>query len=438
MNNLEENLKKIKIKKISEEDKENLWHSIMTRRVEASMNENKLLGFNFFNLNMNMKKIFAGIAVLVLVLGGGGVVAASNNAVPGSFLFPVELALENIQLKLSSNEKKEKLRLRFTEERFEEIRKISEKRSEPSSDLVANLSDTEILEVEADVFVNETIVKIEANNKKYGYTSALKTKPELIKEISLKYSIAEEKVSSVIDFEVEDRDSRADDKEFLNKSRSINFSDDESKDVSKVLSEIEKLLNDDGEEQSKEELKKSLEAILVLLGDEGKLEIRRNDGKIKVETKDGEIKIKMEVKDDSSKKEKEEDKNDDDKNNKNKEDDKNDDDGNDDLTNSSSSDDDSADDVKEDDDEVFCRGEWRDEDDCEDDSLEDLKDDGEDDDNSVDEDKKDDDSGKDEDEDKSGEDNDEDDDSNSGKNDSSDNDDDKNEDESKNSGGSND
>ncbi len=358
MNNLEDNLSRIKIKELAEEDKESLWHSIMVGRLEAENNKSRLLGFNVFNFSM--KKIIAGFIALVVVLGGGGVVAASNNATPGSLLFPVELALENIQIKLSSDDKKEELRLRFVEERFEEIREVSEKRSVPSSVLVADLSDATVLEIEADVFTNETTVKIEANNKNYGYISALKTKIELVKEISLKYSITEDKVNTIIDFEVEDRVSRADDKGFLNKTRSINFSEDESEDVSEVLSDIEKFLGDNDDNENKEELRKSLAAVLVLLGDDGKLEIKRDDGKIKIETKNGEVKIKVESEDDNSGKSGE---HDDESDDDSKDDDSKDDDADD---NDSGDDSISNDDVKEDDSEVFCRGEWRDSEDCED------------------------------------------------------------------------
>lgn len=396
MNNLEDNLRKIKIKGLAEEDKDSLWHSIMVKRVEMENNKSRLLVFNMFNFSM--KKIIVGFVALFLVLGGSGMVAASNNAVPGSFLFPVELALENIQIKLSSDDKKEELRLRFAEERLEEIREISEKRSAPSNALVADLSDSTVLAIEADVFTNETTVKIEANDKNYGYISALKTKAELVKEISLKYFIAEEKVNSVIDFEVEDRTSRSDDKGFLNKTRSINFSDDESKDVSEVLSDIEEFLGD--EDTNKEELRKSLAEILVLLGDDGKLEIRRDDGKIKIETKNGEVKIKMETKEDDSGKNSDDDN--DSKEGKSEDDDSKDDDESDDH----GSDDSSLlndNDVKEDDGEVFCRGEWRDPEDCEDDDNSgSSKDEDGDDDHDDDSDDSDDDDGEDKDDDNSG------------------------------------
>lgn len=357
MDNLEKNLRKIKIKEISEEDKESLWHGIMVKRLHEERQQSRLLAFNVFNLNM--KKLIAGVIAIVVTLGGTGVVAASNNAIPGDLLFPVELAIEKLQIKLANEEKKVELRLQFTEERITEIKEVSEEKSVPVSSLVANLSEAKELEIEADVFINETIVKIEADNKNYGYSSALKTKTELIKEISSKYSVSEEKVLAVIDFETEDRDSRADDKEFLNKTHSINFSEKESEDVSQALNEIEEFLNEDDEndDAGKEELSKSLSELLVLLGDEGKLEIKRDDGKIKIEVKNDGVEIKMKVKENKS-------------------------DNDDDDLNGDSDDSISNDDAEEDDSEVFCRGGWREAEDCDDnDESDDLDDDDSDDSN---------------------------------------------------------
>lgn len=351
MDNLEDNLRKIKIKEITKEDKESLWHSIMVGRLEADKSESRLLGFNIFNFHM--KKIIVGFIALVLILGGGGMVVASNSATPGSLLFPVELALENMQLKLSSDARKGELRLRFAEERLEEVREVSEKRSVPLNALVADLSAVTAIQIEADVFTNETIVKIEANNKNYGYISVLKTKPELVKEVSIKYSLAVEKVNSVINFEVEDRASRADDKGFLNKTHSINFSEDESEDVSRVLSDMNEFLNQNGDDKNKEELRKSLFAILALLGDDSKLEIRKENGQIKIESKNGEIEVK--VKSEDSRKS-----NDDDSKSSN-----------DDRGRSSDDSSGNNNDVRESDSEVFCRGEWRDPEDCEDDDRDD-------------------------------------------------------------------
>lgn len=398
MNNLEEKLNKIKVRGITQDDKHSLWHNIMVRRVNEVRRGSRLLSFSVFRYSMN--KLIVGVLALVLILGGGSMVAASNEAVPGDLLFPVDLAIEKLQLKFAGEDGKLELKLKFAEERVEEIKHVSEEKSTPAV-LVTDLSAVEVSEIEAEVFTNETIVKIEAGDKKYGYVSALKIQAELVKEIASKYSLTEEKVNTLIDFSVEDRASQADDKGFLNKTHSVNFSEDESEDVGTALTNLEELLEGNEENAKAQEIEQALKELLILLGDDGDLEIRKKDGEIKIKSESFKIEIKTEKGEDSD------DDKDDDK--EVKDDDKDDD--------SDDSDDDKPDgavrsgDTKEDDDEVFCRGEWRDLEDCDDDADNDSDDEDddkdedskvEDSDDSDDDDDKDDDKDEDEDDDNSG------------------------------------
>ncbi|MEK7140287.1 MAG: DUF5667 domain-containing protein, partial [Patescibacteria group bacterium] len=298
MNNLEEKLRKIKIRDIGEEDRDSLWHRIMVGRVKEEQRKGWLLSVSIFNFN-NMNKLIVGALALVLILGGGGMVAASNGSGPGDFLFPVDLAIEKIQIKFAGEDQKTELKFKFAEERVEEIKHVSEEKSSPAV-LVTDLSTADVTEIEADVFTNETIVKIEAGDKKYGYFSTIKTKAELTTEISTKYSIEKSKVETLLNFEVENRASRADDKGFLNKTHSINFSAEESSDVSLALTELEKLLKDNEDNDKAEEIRKALNEIFVLLGDDADLEIKRKDGEIKIESGDLKIEIKLD-KDNSGK-----------------------------------------------------------------------------------------------------------------------------------------
>lgn len=400
MNNFEEKLNKIKVKKIGDETKESLWHSVMLAKIEREKSHNFLL-INIFNLSMN--KIIAGILGLVLIVGGGTAAAASNGAKPGDFLFPVDVALEKIQLRLAGEEKKSELKLRFAEERVKEIREVSEEKTVPV-ELIKDLSDANVTEIEADVFTNETVVKLEAQDRKYGYISQVKVKADLIKEIASKYSIPEGEVERLLDFEVEDRASRADDKGFLNKTHSVVFDEDEEDDVSEALNDIEELLGDDDGEEARE-LRNALRELLILLGDENDLEIRKDGNKIRIESESGDLKIRIENKgressDDSD------DKDDDNDDSRGRDADR------------PRSDDDNKEDVKEDDSEVFCRGEWRDAEDCDDEDERDEdrsgNDDSDEDDEDRDDDKDEDEDDKDEDDDKDDKDDDKDDD-NSGR-----------------------
>ena len=314
-------------------------------------------------IGLRQNKLFMPALIIAFMLVfGGGVTLASNVAGPGDFLFPVDLAIEKMQIKLAGETRKPELKLRFAEERVGEIKRVSEEKTFPAA-LVADLSAANVTEIEADVFTNETLVKIEASDKKYGYQSALKTKAELAAEISTKYSISEEKVNALLNFEIENRESRPEDMGFLNKTHAIVFSEREGKDIGTALTDLEKLLSDESSPRA-EELKKSLEEILMLLGDEAELEIKKKDGKIKIEGKDGKVEIKFEAKENNSGPGRSDD-NDDESDDRSgsSDNDSNDDDDDKSLSVDLNI---SIGDEKEDDSEVFCRGEWRDPEDCDD------------------------------------------------------------------------
>lgn len=292
------------------------------------------------------KKIIAGIIVLVLVLGGSGVVAASDKAIPGDFLFPVDLALEKIQIKFSADDQKEELKFRFAEERVAEIRDLAEKKG--ISALTTNLSVANITEIEAEIFTNETLVKVEANNQKHGFITTSKVEAEIIKEVAVKFSLTEEKVRSVIVFNKENRASRAEDKEFLNRLNSVVFSERENDDVNLALTDVSRFLTESSDLQKNEQIQKILNELFVLLGDDANIKIEKKDGEIRIESDSGRIKIKF---NDSS---------------NNSSDDSLDDNSFDDNSNSLNSTPDASNgvDVRERASEVFCRGEWRDPEDC--------------------------------------------------------------------------
>lgn len=276
MTNFEEKLNRIKIRDIGQEDQNSLWHRISVEKVKLAQKKSLLSTVNLYILGMN--KIMIGALALVLVFGGAGMVAASNNARPGDNLFGVDLALEKMQIRLAGEEKKSELKLRFAQEREEEVREISESRRGDDSD------------------------------------------------------------------------------------GSTRFTAEENADLSVALSNLEILISEESNSDNEAELRATLEDILILLEGDTDIEIRRENGKIEIETKsDGSLEIEFENED-----------------------------GDDDSKNRSSSDDDSSDDSrnrsgdddseininldgsifigdeKEDENEVFCRGEWRDSKDCDD------------------------------------------------------------------------
>lgn len=159
------------------------------------------------------------IIALVIVLGGGATIAAADNARPGDKLYSLDLAVEKAKISLAgSEEKKDELKAKFDDERKMEL-EVETKGSANARD--TDLSSVSVTEIEVDVFKDETVVKIEAGNKHYGFVTTQNTRAEVVAEIASKYNLDEDKVDAMIDFEVEDRFSRSDDKGFLNSSNSV-------------------------------------------------------------------------------------------------------------------------------------------------------------------------------------------------------------------------
>lgn len=64
------------------------------------------------------------------------------------------------------------------------------------------------LEIEADIFTNETIVKVELNDKKSSFTTSADTKAEIIDAVKEKYpSLTTAEIETALQIETEDRDS---------------------------------------------------------------------------------------------------------------------------------------------------------------------------------------------------------------------------------------
>ncbi|MBP7007037.1 MAG: hypothetical protein KBB16_03185, partial [Candidatus Pacebacteria bacterium] len=291
--NIEENLRNIKLKDLSEEEKNQIWSQFTFTKLQNEKNKKTLL-FNF-KQNMLKKPMLALVLSLVIILGGSGVVKASNSAVPGDLLFGIDKAIEKIELSLASEEKKEELKVRFAEERLQETEEVIK---ESGSINVSNidLSGATVTEVEVDVFTNETTVKVEANDKHYGFVTQEKDKAKIINEIKTKYSLTDDKINAVLSFEVEDRASRADDKEFLNSVNSIKFkSEKQGREIKASLDSVADVLADSNlSDEKKKEIGATLAGILTLIksNPDMEFEVRTKDG-FKVEVEDGKVEIKI-------------------------------------------------------------------------------------------------------------------------------------------------
>ena len=68
------------------------------------------------------------IAAVAFVGGSTGIVAAANSAKPGDFLYPIDTAVEDIRIAITSGEGEVELRTDFAAERVQEIEELLEER----------------------------------------------------------------------------------------------------------------------------------------------------------------------------------------------------------------------------------------------------------------------------------------------------------------------
>lgn len=121
-NNLEKKIKAMRPKQLTMKEKNLLWSNIEHGLVYKKPKYSKNLKFNSFNF----KKKFILIPALIIALLGGSTITAfaANEAKPGDTLFPVDLAIEKMQIILAPETKEAELRIKFAKERFEEAKII--------------------------------------------------------------------------------------------------------------------------------------------------------------------------------------------------------------------------------------------------------------------------------------------------------------------------
>lgn len=289
---------------LSTTEKEDLWRALEGKLSTAPAPiPSPYLSF------FNTKKHMAPIALaLILMLGTTGVVAASNDARPGDTLFLVDQTVEDVRLALASNDSKTRLEAQFAAERLIELSSILEE-SVNKSAATASASTTSSFEAEADVFADVTIVKVEINDRKTVFASNAKTREAIVAEISTRYGVPTATVEAKLDFEIEDRASRDDERDTLTISQ-----ENEVRVNNAVAITLGYLLNgsfgDDEREDLLEELSHLIDGVPVKLDndrlrikdtntwvevrtddDDSRVEIRDGNDRIRVREKDGEIRI---------------------------------------------------------------------------------------------------------------------------------------------------
>lgn len=208
---LEEKLKSIRLREIDEAEKNSIWNAILFRRLHEEELVNKQVSyFSIFNWHIQ-KFVAVGALLMLFVIGGGvGVISASDKALPGSPLFSVDLAVENFQIKVAAPAAKDKLRLKFAEERVLEVKTISTAKS--------------------------TTIKV-----------------------------------------------ASEDHESFNEINTIEFSKEENADVETALNSLTQLIEDTKDEGNAEIIGDAQKELLVLLGDDAGLTVKRVDGVISVD-----------------------------------------------------------------------------------------------------------------------------------------------------------
>lgn len=269
---------------LSEDEKKGVWKNIQKNIQPQPIPSPFAFNFAF------LKPMPLAALGLIFALSLGGTTAAAQQARPGDLLFPVDQALEEVRLALAFNDtEKATLQIKFAEERLQELRSLLEEDTSTVVETTHSTTTTIVsLEAEADVFTDITIVEVELNDRKTTFSTDVKTRAEVVAEISSRYNIPKETVDAVLDFEVEDRASRVSDIANTNKSNDA-----------RVNASVKLLatLVDDSEDDNRSRFVKEL---LETLDDRKnvRVEIRKEDkDEIRIEVKDGEDRIRIREKD---------------------------------------------------------------------------------------------------------------------------------------------
>jgi hypothetical protein len=241
---------------------------------------------------------------LMLMLGAGGTAVAANDARPGDILFSIDQTLEEVRLALaSSDESRARLKIKYAEERLGELRSIlAEQDGIMATSTATSSVAVRTFAAEADVFTDTTIVKVEINDRTTTFVTTADTKDEVVDEIVRRYTVDRTTVATALDFEIEDRASRAGD---------LRGNDNDAVRVGTSVDLIDALLTDEVDDAARAQIYAQLVRALtsndndddteVRIDDDGdRVEIRSEDGRIEIREKDGETEIRMRRDDDDS------------------------------------------------------------------------------------------------------------------------------------------
>jgi hypothetical protein len=133
---IEKELEALRFRELSDREVENSWQIIESRLEPAQ-------AFSVWKLQIKRKTMIPLLIGALLFVSAGGTVAASNKALPGDALFPVDRAVENVRVALARNDGKAELKLKFAEERLGEVQAlIARVRAQASASTTASTTAT--------------------------------------------------------------------------------------------------------------------------------------------------------------------------------------------------------------------------------------------------------------------------------------------------------
>ncbi len=205
---------------LSETARFSLWNNIESKLPSTIVTQPIPSPFTKIFLLKNTYFMTSLALLLILALGGGATAFASDSARPGDALFPVERAIENLQLRLAfSQESRAALIQKLTDERLAELRAIIDEEitvSPTNTDNSASstaTSTSDILEIEATVFTDTTVVRIQIDGKQFYFETTATTSVDTLIAIQERFPMLSDTIiNGTLDFATENRASRPKDR----------------------------------------------------------------------------------------------------------------------------------------------------------------------------------------------------------------------------------
>ena len=307
---------------LSSKESLRIWENVEAKLPVLSPTMSPFSVKNIFKKTKTMSPL---ILILILALSGGATAFASDSSKPGDFLFPLERTIENAQLSLAfTDEEKALLTKTFTEERLNELREIIDEEISvsPSSNDI-NLSSTSTasstlsdLEIEANIYTDTTVIKIELGDKKFYFETKSNDQESIITDIKTHFPmLTETQIIEALNLETEDRASRPKDKGVVTISNNgetrintavealLKFLDQTNTDeinrqdlLSLLSTEVEGVTAPAKVKREKDSVRIGNEdsRVEIRVNDDGdsRIEIRQGENRVRIEEKSGEVEVK--------------------------------------------------------------------------------------------------------------------------------------------------